>query len=316
MTTTAVTDNRSILQKADLALTDLSSGGGLLLPAQAQTFMRIMTKASRLMGLVTVVPMKSPIQRIDKIRFAGRILHAGFEATELSAADRAKPEFGQVELNAKLFKGEVRLSNEVLEDSIERGELKNTIMQLMAEGAARDIEEVVIGGDLASTDNFLGQFDGVLKQATSHVVDAAVTTTNKNIFRDMMKSMPQEFRRDMSKLKFLTSSNSEIDYRDYLAERGTSLGDKSLEQAADIAWSGVDIVPIPLMPENLGVSNNCTNMLLLDPKNINVGIWRNIRVETDKLVTAGVVVVVVTLRADVKYAHEPAVVKAINVKVA
>ena len=34
------TDNRTILQKADLALADLTAGGGLLKPAQAQKFMR------------------------------------------------------------------------------------------------------------------------------------------------------------------------------------------------------------------------------------------------------------------------------------
>ena len=44
-----------------------------------------------------------------------------------------------MELDAKLFKAEVRLNNEVLEDSIERGQLRQTIMQLMAEAIAREL---------------------------------------------------------------------------------------------------------------------------------------------------------------------------------
>ncbi len=34
-------DNRTILEKADLALSDLTTGGGMLQPAQAQKFLRI-----------------------------------------------------------------------------------------------------------------------------------------------------------------------------------------------------------------------------------------------------------------------------------
>ena len=40
--TAGLLDNRTILEKADLALSDLTIGGGLLQPAQAQKFMRIL----------------------------------------------------------------------------------------------------------------------------------------------------------------------------------------------------------------------------------------------------------------------------------
>jgi hypothetical protein len=73
---------------------------------------------------------------------------------------------------------------------------------------------------------------------------------------------------------------------------------------------------VPLFPENLGTGSNCTNILLTDPKNINIGVWRNIRIETDKDISEGVLIIVATLRFDVKYAEETAVVKAINTKVA
>lgn len=312
-TPAGLTDNKTILQKADLALADLTSGGGLLLPAQAAKFMRIMIKASKILGMATVVPLRSQKQLIEKIRFSQRVLHAGFEARALPAGDRAKPEFGKVEFDAQLFKGEVRLDNEVLEDSIEKAELKNTVMQLMAEAVSRDAEEVVIRGDVASADPFLAKFNGILKQATSHVVDAAGATMNKTIFRDMMRAMPSEFMRNKSALKFLGSTNTEINYRDALADRATVLGDKFLEQEAPVNYMGIALEDIPMMPENLGVGFNTSNVLFTDPKNINVGIWRNIRIETDKLVSEGVLIIVVTMRFDVKFAEETAVVKAINV---
>jgi hypothetical protein len=308
-------DNRTVLEKADLALADLTTGGGLLQPAQAQKFIRILIDESVILKQGTVVPMKSPKQLIEKIRFGGRILRAGSESAALPAADRSKPDLSQVELDAQLFKAEVRLNNEVLEDSIERGQLRQTIMQLMAEAISRDIDEVIIRGDTTSPDPFLAKLNGILKQATSNIVDAQNQSTNKGIFRDMLKSMPSAFLRNKREMRFFTSVDSEIDYRDSLAERATVVGDKFLEQDEPVAYSGVPVVDVPLFPENLGAGNNATNILLTDPKNINIGIWRNIRVETDKLVSEGVLIIVATLRFDVKYAEETAVVKAINVKV-
>jgi hypothetical protein len=308
-------DNRTILEKADLALSDLTAQGGMLQPAQAAKFMRIMIKASKALGMSTVVPMRSPKQLIEKIRFASRVLRAGQEATSLPEGDRVKPNIGKVELDAQLFKAEVRLDNEVLEDSIERAELRQTIMQILAEAISRDIDEVLVQGDTASADAFLAQFDGILKQAQSHQVDAALQTTNKTLFRDMLRSMPSEFLRNKADLRILTSVNSEITYRDALADRGTIGGDKWLEEDVPVKYTGIPLIDIPLFPENQGVGQNCTSMLLLDPKNINVGIWRNIRIETDKLVSEGVLIIVATLRFDCKYAEESAVVKCINVKV-
>ena len=115
---TPVTDNREILQKADLALSELTSAGGVLQPAQAARFMRIMIDEAVLMRQSKVVPMRSPNQLIEKIRFESRVLRPGQEATALSLADRSKPVLGKVSLDAKLYKGEVHLSDEILEDSI------------------------------------------------------------------------------------------------------------------------------------------------------------------------------------------------------
>ena len=225
------------------------------------------------------------------------------------------PNLGKVELDAQLFKAEVRLNNEVLEDSIERGQLRQTIMQLMAEAIARDVDEVVIQGDRTNADPFLAKLDGILKQATSNIVDAQNQTTNKGVFRDMLKTLPNAFVRNKKQLRFFTSVNAEIDYKDSLSERATAGGDKYVEEDVPATYSGVPVLDVPMFPETLGPGKNATAIVLTDPKNINVGIWRNIRVEVDKIVWEGVLVIVATLRFDVKYAEETAVVKAVNVKV-
>jgi hypothetical protein len=306
-------DNRTILEKADLALADLTAAGGILKPAQAQKFMRLLIKQSTLMQLATVVPMASPKQQISKIKFGSRILRPGQEATALTQAQRAVPDMSQVELDAKLFKAEVRLSDEVLEDSIERGELRQTIMEMMSDAIARDMEEVVVNGDTVSADPFLATLDGILKQATSNVVDAAGNALTKEILRDLIKTLPSEHLRDKSLMRYLTSVDADLDYRNSLAERATAVGDKFLEGEAPVLYSGVPLQPIPLFPENLGTAQNRTVALLCNPKNIQVGIWRQIRIESDRDISEGTLRIVATLRFDVKYAEEQGVAKAINV---
>lgn len=308
-------DNRTILEKADLSLADLTSGG-LLQPAQAQKFLRLMIKQSKIMSMCAVTPMKAPKQLIEKIRFTGRVMHPGTENTALTSGNRSKPTLTKVELDAELFKAEVNINNEVLEDSIERGELRQTIMQLLAEKLSTDMEEVLINGDTGSADPDLAVLDGILVQATSNIVDAQLQTPNPSLFKSALKSMPSEFLRNKLALKFLTSIDAEIEYRDALSNRATVLGDKFLEQAAPVTYSGIEVIDVPLFPENLGSGLNTTDIVLADPSNINLGVWRNIRLETDKQVREGNLLVVATLRWDVKYIEETAVVKVINVKVA
>jgi hypothetical protein len=312
-------DNRSILAKADLALADILGSNGILQPAQAQEFVRLLIKQSKILGMSTVTPLKAPKQIVNKIRFANRVLRRGYEGQALPDADRTKPNFSNVEHDAQLFKAEVRITNETLEDNIEGERLRDTIMSLLAEAVSRDMEEVIVNGDTASSDPFLAAFDGVLKRATSNLVNGGNVALSKTVLRDMLKTLPSEYLRNKASMRFLTSVDAEIDYRDSLSDRATNLGDTALaamgESTAPVGYSGIPVVDVPLFPENLGGSSNQTNVILTDPKNIDVGIWRQIRIETDKDISEGVLKIVATIRFDALYQEETAVVKATAVKV-
>jgi HK97 family phage major capsid protein len=213
------TSNRTLLEKADLAIADLTAGGGILLPAQAQKFLRLLVKQSVLMQAATVVPMPAPKYQVSKIRLGSRILRPGHEGVALTPAERSRPDLSFLELDAQLVKAEVHLSDEVLEDNIERGELRQTILEMIAEAAGRDMEEIVINGDKTSADPFLAVLDGVLKQSTSHVVDVAGGPLTKNILRDLLKSLPTEYLRDKKAMSYLTSVDADLEYRPTLGGR-------------------------------------------------------------------------------------------------
>lgn len=307
------TTNRSILEKANLVLSDLTVGDGILKPDQALKFMRLLVKESVLLKQITVVPMRAPKQAQSKIRFGSRVLRPGKELTSVTAADRAKPDISSFELDAKLFKAEVLISDEVLEDNLERGQLRQTIMDLLAEAIARDMEDVVINGNTASPDPVLAVLDGVLVQAQSHIVDATGAPISKSLLADLLKALPSEYLRDKKALRFFTSTNADAEYRNALAERATGAGDKYLETDAPVMASGIPLAPLPLFPEDLGPNKDQTAILLCHPKNIHVGIWRQVRIETAREISEGGLKIVATLRFDAKFSDEPAVAKVVNI---
>ena len=106
--------NRSILEKAEFALSHLVTNGGLLLPAQAQKFMRLSIEEAVLLGQVTYRPMNRAREEIDQIKFGSRVLRAAQELTALPVADQVVPDISKVELDAQEFIGEVTISDQAL----------------------------------------------------------------------------------------------------------------------------------------------------------------------------------------------------------
>jgi HK97 family phage major capsid protein len=298
-------------RKADIALADLSANGGLLNPEQNETFIRNLIDQPTMLRAVRTVPMNSPEQKINKIGFGSRILKAANQtqgSRALAAGDRSAPTSGQVTMATKEVIAEVRIPYEVLEDNIERGDMANTVLALIAERAALDLEELIILGDTASADAYLGLMDGVLKKSTSNIVNAQGVSDYINVFNSMKKAMPTRFRRNLRAMRFFTSMNFESDYRVQVALRGTNLGDNILTGNDPLPVLGVPMVGAALLPN--------TNALLTDPQNVIFGIQRNIRIEQDRDIRTREVIIVLTARVALAIEEELALVKATNVGVA
>lgn len=308
------TPNQHIMAKADMQVADLISDGGYLLDEQAAEFVRDLIKQSVVLQLIDVRGMKSHTQLIDKVGISGRVLRPGNSGVALPVGDRTQPTTDQVELSTHLMKGEVNMNDELLEDNIEGGTFKQTIMELMSEAVAYDMDWLAVNGDTGSADPFTSLLDGMLVSATTHIVNAGVNPLTKQNLKDAVKSMPSEYNRTKAAQRFMTSEAAEIDYRDYMSDRATVLGDKFMEDEAPMRYSGRPILGIPAFPDDLGIGANCTNVLLMDPKLARWGVWRKVRVETGRDIQKGQWILVVTVRAGFAYKEEKAVVKISNVK--
>lgn len=316
-----MSSNSQIIQKADMTLADLASGG-LLNPEQSASFIRKLRTAPTLLKQMRTVAMSSPQRKINKIGFGTRIMRPAGSATALGLADRSKPVTEQVQLNTTEVIAEVRLPYDVIEDNIEQGSInadggaangssvvggtfKDTIMSMIAERAAIDLEELAILGDTASGDTYLALLDGFLKSATSNVVNVG-GVIDRTMFKNGIKTLPDEYKKNLSQLKQFVSMDNYTEYHDTRTNRETAGGDAINEQATPTLYAlGTKVEGAAIMP--------AANGLMTNPQNMIFGVQRNLSIEVDKIITERVFVIVLTARVDFKLEEEEAVVQYTNI---
>ena len=315
-----MSSNQSLLRKADMTIADLASNGGELSPEQGAAFIRKLIKQPTLIRVCRVVEMLSPIRKINKIGFGQRILRKATSAVALSQnaqnglstglGGRAKPTTSQITLTTSEQIAEVRLPYDVLEDNIERATsanneptntgpagLRQTLIDLIAERAALDMEELGILGNPGYTNAadpddqaYLSQLSGWLYTASSagNVSDIGGATISKGVFKTGLKTMPSQYLRNKSALNHFVSVNQETEYRDTLADRGTALGDQMVQGNSPTFAFGSAVIPVALMPEDQGTYT--------DPLNLIFGIQRQVSMEFAKDISARVYIIVLTVR--------------------
>ena len=288
-------DNRSIIEKADIAVSNLVSSGGYLNAEQADAFVRMIIDQPTIINDCRVVRMNAPKRKIEKIGFGSRILRAApSSGVALDASKRAAPDLGLIELETEEIIAEVWLPYDVLEDNIERGGLENTIMAMIAERAALDLEELIVLGNTGSADSYLALMDGIINLTPSgRTVDgSAITDIDKSLFKAAIQNMPTRFLRNRAMMKHYISHHAEMEYRDSIADRATTLGDEKISKFTPMFAYGTPVQPTAMMPDN--------KLFLSYPKNIVWGIQRDIMIETDKDIRRRVLIIVLTMRCDVK----------------
>lgn len=307
---------QSLLQKADLTLSTMAANGGTMVPEQAKQFWTDSITSSNFLKAVHTQPMKSREYQIPKAKVDGWVLAPSEERTRLGEEDRSSITPSKSTLLTVRFKATASISYETAEDNIEGGTFISLVRGLVAEQAAANVSDTCVQGDTAITPTdkrtrTLKKIDGVLKRATSNLIDAGGARFGKTLAEQMYRKMPTQYR-GKENLTFLTSGIAAHDYAASQANRQTQLGDDMMSKMADAKHGKYNIVGFDSFPENLG-SGDKTNILFCDPKNIVVGMGKDIMVKWIDDPDANEFRIFVWVMFDVNYVHEGAVVKAINV---
>lgn len=301
--------SNELLLKADLAVADLQTNGGYLVDEQANRFVRKLIKEPTLLREVRTVEMRSPTRQINKIQFGSRIMRAApAVGSALSAGDRAAPVTEQVLLTTFEVMAEVRLTYDVLEDNIERigslgqhmdaggtalaGGLRDTVVDLMAERAALDLEELALNGDTSSADTYLALNDGYLVEieTNGNIADIGGAKISKETFKVGMQVLPDQYHRNVANMRHYVSVDQDVEYRDSLASRATGVGDSFVQGQQNPTPFGVPVSRVQTIPEDKGLFTN--------PRNLLMGVQRQVLMEFDKDIRTREYIVVLTARLD------------------
>lgn len=319
--------NSAIIEKAAMTLADLAAGGQLNVQ-QSNKFLRMVQDSPTIINTARFVPMESDSRKIEKIGFGSRILRAAEERVALAEDQKAVPTTSTIQLNTKEVIAEVNITYDTLENNIEKGNLQNVIMQMIAERTALDLEELILNGDtaVAGTDAYLGLIDGLRKMAVSHVVDAKDVASSKygprSIFKRGYKAMPTKYLRNPRAFRFYTSYGMETEWKDAIGFRETSTGDDALTNGVLSNAYGVPVQGLAMLQPydydfdgaGAGTAEPASDMLFTHPQNIIVGMNRNITVEVDKDIRKREFIIVLTAKIDTLFEEEDAVVKVINAR--
>lgn len=315
------------IEKATWTSQDIQppAGGGWLSPEQAREFLRVAIEESVLLNQVRSEFLRSPKEEVPRISFGTRILRAGTEGQRLADADRVKPSTGLVTLSTVLFKGEVPVTDEVMEDNIEGAAVADTIVEMIAKAVGRDLEELAIKSDTARVttdagyDPTLDQFDGLVKQFQAELpaaqkLSGGTMSSMTDAFGKMLAALPARYRSRPGDLRFYVSYRSLDVYLKELASRATGLGDTAIstQLQTQLAFHGVPVVGVPMLSGTSvinAVSIDYAGVAILtNPMNIIAGYHRQVRIEKFRDPREGVTSFLPSVRFDIKVADPEAAV--------
>ncbi len=344
--------NNELIAKVDEGLTSVSqlAAGGYLNSMQSEKFIRGIIDQPTIIKACRTETIIGEHKKLEKIGFGNRIMRKGTEHVALTKEQYAKPQFGKVDLYTREVIAETRLSYDTLEANIERGSMRNTIIRLLQERIALDLEELVVRGDMdlgdpthPEFDEYLGVLDGVLKKCNKWLIDCnGADSPTLGQWASLIKAVPQKYLRVPNQWRIFVNRLTDLAWKTRIAERNTVAGDRFLLQNTNASALGFEIEPITMMPggyregqfppwptepkvphhpddpeSHEGGSKGDsafvpTQALLIHPKNIIVGFTRKVQMEYDKDISARQIIIVTTLKVDTAIEEIDASAKLIN----
>lgn len=302
------TSNRSVrpsyIDKADMSVTDLTSGGELV-REQVMQFMAINVTASKFRERCRVVIMSRDTIEFPKLTtFGSQIWHTASEMQALPLAQRVSPGFSKTELTVREVAFTMKYPRHLLKINVEMDRFAQTLMAYLGQHTRRDWEQLAISGDTSGT-GFYGSFDGVVAGTTTYTYAAGGVALDESVLRSIRFTMPVQFR-DQANLAYYTSEEAQDAFIRTYGARMTPMGD-SMEMQGTLQppYRGKPVIGIPMFPTTLGLGGNETVVLYMDTKNFLLGIRENMEIDTDYDIETRSYTVAGTAWITQGYLHEP-----------
>ncbi|AGK61496.1 phage major capsid protein, HK97 family [Archaeoglobus sulfaticallidus PM70-1] len=296
-----------------MPVTTTDLGTGVMNRQQANRFIQMVQEQAVLLKKCRVLPVNHPKGQIDKIGVASRILRSPAEGETVTS--EASVTIGSVNYDTVKVMLKYGITNEAIEDNIERENLANTIAKIMAQQFSVDLEDLAINADTATDAanpdyDFLKIDDGWIKQGATgtHTYDHGGATINKDLFSQLIRTLPNKYRRPG--LVWIMSPDQLEAFKDYLTNRATAAGDALLISDKEVMPRGFPVITPPKWPDD--------QVWLTIPQNLIVVIQRNITVRkttsSDEVIDKDLYAkYAMTARVDFIIEEKDAIARAINI---
>jgi hypothetical protein len=316
------------IQKSAIA----TAAGGQLTTEQAKEFIDLVVAQSDFLKMIQTVQMTSSTYQLNTIDIASRVMRKAPEGTDPGFTQGVTISPRTLTQSESILPYDVTFS--FLEENIEGGGAEQKINQMFAAAFGNELLDLGINGDdslaetitdandddiddvtgLSQNDHtFLRQNDGWIAiaraDAAVHKVELVLdeegnpTTSWKNEFKKILAALPNKWKRAPGELLFLVSPDVETKYRNELGERSTALGDVYLTQDKSSQYQGVPVKSIPFWP-----GGTIPKIMLTKPKNLAIGIGRNIRVGRQIQERKRIIEYTITAKTDFEYVVSDAIV--------
>ena len=276
------------------AIDDTTLPNSVLNRQQSNRFIDLVIDESVLLKRVRNVRIDHPKGEINKLDL-GSIVTEG--ANTVSSASTNVPSESTVQYDTEKYRSAFDLKTDFLEDNIEGGGARDTILNMFSKRIAIDMEMAAIEGDQSLTtgdgqtasNNLLGTNDG-----WKAILDANVPAANKidcngndpslKLYYDLKRAIPTKYRVAKPQYVWLASPSTYDKWVYDAQQRVTTGGD--VAQGGDRGFGmgpwGMPIMEVPLMPEDLGGSSNESQIWLTPLSNLIYFMQRAITIEFDR----------------------------------
>lgn len=287
---------------------------GILNPEQAGRFIREITNEQVVLREASIITMKSHTKNLDRVTVDGRVLHAGYDVDGntrvLSDSEKAKIKTWQNQLVVAKLKTQAEIEDDELEDNLEGKAFIDTLLDLVAGQIGEDKEVWALGANKGvisyAEDDLLSTTTGWLHRPATKVYNKPLESEGiEAIFDAMLAAIPKKFIKNRNNMRLYVPYEYEKAWRDELKSRGTPLGDSVTTGYAQLAYENIPVVHVPSLDDTvLQTLTGSPALMLTDPANLVMGIWRQIGIEPERHAAEEKTEYVITMRGDTNLINE------------
>lgn len=294
---------------------------------QADRFIDLVIDHSVLLKNIRTRKVDHAKGEINKLNL-GAIVTEGANVGLTSVSTRT-PSESKVEYDTVKYRSAFDLVTDFVEDNIEGGGIRDTLLNMFSKRIAIDLELAAIEGDSSLTtgdaqtdsNNLLGANDGFIKIFDDDVpaankLDANNTASSKKLFHDAKRKIPIRFRVAQPDYRWLVSPSVHDKWELDTSSRATDAGDAALFGAVISRPYGIPLFEVPLMPDDLTIGTVATDGTKIPLTPLDNLIWfiqRDITIEWDRQPRSDSWEVTIHTRCDVEVEDANMVVLVSNV---